>query len=539
MKIPLKISYEGLAVAAVAGIAIWAVARAMLLLHYNLTLDQAYFVESFDTAINYGVPQSRMLKSIAEYFKTIIDKDVVTVCQMSLPLDRGPMTKVFQWHLQPILYLIGLFKLLFAQTIIVATLTALTFVLMIVIVYVVARDRAVPILAALSLAFLVTAHPVWSHGMFWQIYPDRFFMVFGLLYAIALVSYLESDGKSYAWLALLVVTALLATSGTERAGIMISAYTFGCLFLFRGLHYRRLDLVPLTIAVVTAAYVFVYMHFFQDNYFYSGFSYFFLPRTVEILQQGLDAPSAKFLLINALGLGLLSLFQWRLALLALGSMLPNILGSLGGIEKSGWYSHYHSLYFTFLVAAALFGLVRLHQLFPNRLGTVLASVGMIFCGVLLLLINSREPTPLVAFSLSKMNEYAPVKVVRMITDTNHRRSFEAHELMVLTAAARVPPGATVSGVDPMMPALYDEKASRYLSVYPLGIDEAEYAVVPYKKHPDGRLELSGVVNFGGPEARKKIAECMSDRLTRLGFRPALLVPAVPGVDWGMAVLQRQ
>lgn len=535
----MKVSYQGLAIGAVAVLAIWAVARAMLLLHYNLTLDQAYFVESLDTTLQYGVPLTRMSKSIIEYFRTIIDKDVATICQMALPLDRGPMMDVFSWHAIPVLYLIAPFTLIFDGPALGATLTALTFILMIVIVYVAARHRSVPVLAALSLAFLVTAHPVWSHGMFWQIYPDRFFMVFGLLYAIALVSYLDEDRNSPAWLALLVVSAVLATMCTERAGMMISAYTFGCLVLFRGIHYRRLDLVPLAIAVLTAAYVLIYMRFVQDNYFYAGFSYFFLPRIVEILQQGLDAPSAKFLLINALGLGLLSLFQWRLAVLALGSMAPNILGSLGGIEKTGWYSHYHSLYFTFLVAGALFGLVRLHQMFPDRLYTTLVSAGMVLCGALLLLINSRQPTPLVALSFSDLKDYAPVKVVRLIADTNDRRSLEAVKAMRLSAAAGVPAGASVSGVDPMMPALYDKKAARYLSVYPLGIDEAEYAVMPYKKLSHGRLELGGIVNFGGPEAQKKIEECMSERLDRLGFRESLLVPAVPGAGWGMAVLHRE
>jgi hypothetical protein len=439
----------------------------------------------------------------------------------------------------PILYLIAPFQLFFDGKLIVAALTGLTFVLVIVIVYVAARQRNVPVLAALSLAFLVTAHPVWSHGIFWQIYPDRFFMVFGLLYAIALVSYLQEDRTSPAWLALLVVSAVLATLCTERAGIMISAYTFGCLVLFRGVRYRRLDLIPLVIAVATGAYVLIYMRFFQDNYFYAGFSYFFVPRIIEILDQGLDQPSAKFLLINALGLGLLSLFQWRLALLALGSMLPNILGSLGGVEKSGWYSHYHSLYFAFLVAGALFGLVRLHQIFPDRLHMSIANIAMVVCGIMLILINSRQPSPLVAFSFSNLSDYAPIKIARLITDTNDRRSLEAHKAMVLSAAAGVPSGATVSAVDPMMPALYDAKAARYISVYPLGIDEAAYAVVPYKKLPDGRLELGGIVNFGGPEAQKKIEECMSDRLTRSGFRPTLLVPAVPGVNWGMAVLHRE
>jgi hypothetical protein len=535
----MKLSFRGLVFVVVTGLAVLAVGLAMAVNYYSLDLDQAYMVESIDTTFRYWVPLTQLVKSSIEEIRTISSQEAARVCQMSLPLDRGPMMNIFVWHSMPILYLIAPLKWLFDGKAIVAALTSLTFVGMIVILYVAARRKNVPLLAALSFAFLVTAHPAWSYGMFWQFYPDRMFMVFGLLYVITLVSYLEQDQASCAWLMLLSANAVLATLCTERAGIMISGYTLACLFLFRGLHFRWQDLIPASIAVAAAAYVVLYMRLVQNNEFYGSFAAGFLPKVAEILQHGLDPSSVKFLLINGLGIGLLACFHWRLLLVAGGSMLPNLLGSIGGAEKIGWFSHYHTLYFTFLVAAALYGLIRLHRNFPGSAATISASVGMIVCGILLLLINPYETKPLFALSLSNIEGYAPLKVARLITDSDASRAVEVHNAMVRSAAAKVPPGRSVSSVEGMMPALYDTEGGRHISVYPLGLDEVEYLALPFERTSDGQLVLSGAVSYWGPESQRRINECMNERLVRLGFRPSAIIPAVPGAAWGMVVLHHE
>lgn len=48
-----------------------------------------------------------------------------------------------------------------------------------------------------------------------------------------------------------------------------------------------------------------------------------------------------------------------MAILALGALVPNLLGSIGGAEKLGWTTHYHSPYFPFLVLAVLLGYARM------------------------------------------------------------------------------------------------------------------------------------------------------------------------------------
>jgi hypothetical protein len=63
----------------------------------------------------------------------------------------------------------------------------------------------------------------------------------------------------------------------------------------------------------------------------------------------------------------------RLALIAFGAMLPNILDNIAGAEKTGWSTHYHSVYFPFLVAAALIGFANLWK----RVKTKTAQWGLL------------------------------------------------------------------------------------------------------------------------------------------------------------------
>src|SRR5207302_1111825 len=94
----------------------------------------------------------------------------------------------------------------------------------------------------------------------------------------------------------------------------------------------------------------------------------------------------KFSIINVLFFGIFCAFEWRLALIAAAAMLPNVIGSIGGAEKVGWTTHYHSVYLPFLVAAALFGFGSLWNRFRNsrrRYAIVLIPIGLGLCLALL------------------------------------------------------------------------------------------------------------------------------------------------------------
>jgi hypothetical protein len=520
----------------IAGIACFVFGSALSMNYYRLSIDQAYMVESLDTTLRYGLPLTQLTKTAIDAIRNILSVAPETVCAMPLPADTGPMMNIFEWHSFPILYLLAPFRLLFSGNTVVSALGAITFVGMIAVVYLAARQYQVPFFAAVALAFLVSAHPAWSLSAFGQYYPDRLFMVFGLLYIVAIIAHFE-NGPVATWK--LVTLATLATMCTERAGIMVCGFTLGSLILYRGMNFRTTDKMLLAIALVAGAYVLGYMRFVQANEHYGGFTSGAWSQITALVHGGIDPHLTKFLLVNSIGLAGLALFHWRLALFAAGAMLPNILGSIGGAEKTGWSIHYHTLYFTFLVAAALYGLVYFHRRFQSRLASNAASGFMLASAATLVLLDPYQLRPAFSLSWTNIGNYAPIRAISLIANTAASQSERNLVAMVRSAGANVPAGSSVSTVEGMVPALYDAAAKRTIYYYPLGIDSVDYVVLPYDTKPDGAITSSGAVSFKGAEAARKIDSCMGERLARQGFKVRTLVPYAPGGTWGYVVLGRK
>src|SRR6185503_3986450 len=70
----------------------------------------------------------------------------------------------------------------------------------------------------------------------------------------------------------LLIIGILTASTSERSIIMMFAGTVAVYALFGWRRkWSRLDLLPLVLVVVLAAYAYVYMHFLMDNIWYDSF----------------------------------------------------------------------------------------------------------------------------------------------------------------------------------------------------------------------------------------------------------------------------
>jgi hypothetical protein len=510
--------------------ALMMVVSALSVNHYSLSIDQAYMVESIDTTASTGVPRTQLTKTAIQARRTVINVPSEDVCRLPMPADTGPMMNIFHWHSFPIFYVIAPLRALFHGNTIVAWLGALNFVGMLVVVYLAARRYNVPVIPALGFVFLVSAHPAWSYSVFGQYYPDRMFMVFGLLYVIAAVSHFE-DGPVAPWK--LLVPAILATICTDRAGIMIGGFTLVAIIFYRGVKFYRADRLLVATAVIATSYALGYMKFVQANEDYASFLGDPFGQIAAFLRG--EPIIVKFLLIHLMTFAVLASFHWRLGLIAAGAMLPNLLGNIGGAEKSAWMVHYHTLYFTFLVAAGLYGLIQIHRLFPRH--TAMVSALLFAAGTVQVLSDPHQMKPLVKLSTANIGNYAPVRVARIVAGSPAEGGMRAHVAMVKTAAALVPNGSTVSSTEAMAPALYDQANGKKFYFFPLGIDTVDYVVLPYNTE-EGRLTMSGAVSFRGAEEARKIDQCMVKRLEGSGFKQVAAVPLSSGGPTGMVVLRR-
>ena len=333
----------------------------------------------------------------------------------------------------------------------------------------------------------------------------------------------------------LVIAALLACTITERMSFMIGMATFagsGALPRLAGLEAQRSAAardrrgrhfvrVPLYEAVPQSDYAEYQVYMF--NFLYS-----------LRLDKPFVAHLWKFLLINVGMFGVISLFEWRLALIAFGTMLPNILGTIGGAEKTGWSTHYHAVYFPFLVAAVLIGFASLYaraKSRPAQWGLLAVPLGhgrdAAICG-------SIRGT--VAFRFVQSERVRVAAHVRRSGPGSRGVVSDQYPAFNREVAASVPPGAEVTTFEAMVPALYGD---RWIHYYPIGLEASKYAVLRYDQSSDGKLRFAGAVSYLGPAEESKVNECLSERIRAAGYEVEKLYPYGGSGPTGVAVLKRE
>ena len=209
-----------------------------------------------------------------------------------------------------------------------------------------------------------------------------------------------------------------------------------------------------------------------------------------------------FVAINLVAWGVPALGCWRGMLLGLGVMIPNLVGNLGGAEKTAFTTHYHSLYFPVLAATICLSFVAVYKRYPRW-------ASWVFVGWL--------ATAGFAYNLD-LNKYDfRFRDVASRSFSYPFKSYRDDRMMVrrqqeVAAYLDEFPDTMVSTSEAFMPLL-----SRHHSVayYPLGIDDSDFVVVPKSPAP-GLYE--GAVTYLGDAALPRINECLSRRLRDAGYQ---------------------
>lgn len=486
--------------------------------------DAAFLMETLGSIKKTGVPTTFIGPSYLDAFGTFY-LSAEDACKADL-IPSGQGLSVFDSHAYYILYPLAAFTWLFPSYAVLAVVNGLGFAAIIFVIYWIIRRQGVPILGAIVFCLLVMAHPAWSHASLGDFYADRFFMPLGLLYVALLYDAMIRQGNiGRNYMLLTLVIGLFAASTTERGAIMIALFTIISLVLFgKRIASRGTKIVLIVFSVVLLACVYLYVKLLYVYHPGTGSLVSLLqgiPQFFEQIQEPVYAAKVKeFIVINVLLFGIFSLFDWRLALIAFAALLPNLLTTIGGAEKTGWATHYHSMYFPFLVFASAIGFSKLWA----YLGA--AKYRVVLIGILLALI------PVISkYSPGYGSQNGAVKHLYDFY-ANGSQSYEkqlAGQLRQIAAA--VPFGAKVTTPEGFQPTLY---LNRTIYYYPVGIDTADYAVLSKVSQPDGSFYYAGAVNYKSIEDSQKVNICLTERLRKVGFnvdQPKLLIG-------NMAVLER-
>jgi hypothetical protein len=314
--------------------------------------------------------------------------------------------------------------------------------------------------------------------------------------------------------------AALSATIVERAGLILGIF----ILVYTGLYWkerRSTWAIAVSLGIVLILYAGTILTAVLDNSHYNGF----LPTSPATLQSHFEYPGftdklGVFLLMNVALLGF-GLFRPKALLLALGVMLPNMLGNVGGAEKTGWSIHYHVLYLPFLVWAAAGGYARLirylqdppltvRRHLPERLRRFDLRAASAVCslvlvvGLCLLSVGLDPYAPkLETFRLGRVNDLALISMLQRVPEywpgVRRQNTLALYEQL----QRAIPEGSVVTAPEPAIPALYRR---RTVWMYPLGIDTSDYVIY-----------AGGQFSYLSEFDERSIGECLLNQMSAAGF----------------------
>ncbi len=473
--------------------------------------DNAFLDELLTNIRQTGKPTSQINASVYEVFD-FIDQEPEIVLSGRLDGPDPPEINQFEKHAYFVLYLIAPLTFLIPGYILIPLLKTLCFCGVPLVAYLYMRGKRVARFSAALLVLLVAAHPIWSFGLFWQMYVDRFFLIFGLLFIYQLTR--EHPDKTK-----LLLTAGLCAILTERSGAICGAAIVAYVVLQPRKYLLSTPFYAVLAVVLMGASVFI-IQVVLNNEDYQGFSSSLAP-SVFYLNVTADAAFRNklltFLMVNLALFGLLGLFDWRSYLVTVGTMLPNIMGTLGGGEKTSFATHYHSTYFPFLVWSVATGYAnvyrRLRQSSRPRLWIGLLNTSACVTMLIPMCIYPTEVGGL-GFDSRNLKSIAWYRSFRELT--RYLPGGQMHDFAreMQKAPALIPEGSVVSTVEKFLPILHD---GRDVFLYPDGVDIADWVIVYLDRAPGASPRYLGAVSYLGPEAQKQLNLGLEKRLAGLGF----------------------
>ena len=480
--------------------------------------DSTYFAEMVDSIRHCGRPMTHVNASMVVALEAMYSAPAKT-CAMDL--GYLPIINELRLHVYTIIYAIAPLSYVVPTQVLVPSLMVGSFVGLLALVYFQARRLAVPVPWAAALCALLSLHPAWKSSIFGQSYVDRLF----LLTAFAYLSALSAARPRLLWIGL---AGAACTAVNDRTGMLCAIITFGYLVLFP----RRLMGLRLPVAIMGACFAALSYYFF--HYFIINLATSFLPPLRHAFDFT-DLQRRQLLLFGmaAVPLLLLAAWDWRALLLAVAMMGPNIFGNVGGAEKTGWETHYHSYYFPVLAWAALRGLAA--ALAWARARTAMAWRRVFLpaaAGALIAYSLTLRPHDLgIAFGVDEAAQNPWTRSLSILRDYLRPPGQRPHNIFEDVSRA-IPPGATVSMIESGMPTLLYPGRTLYLM--PAGIDYADYLVLNVTGRDGPRYIYADISPYTDPVSRVKLNQCLYARMRRGGFD--LDHPTVFGP--GYAVIKR-
>jgi hypothetical protein len=450
-------------------------------------------------------PVNKILPSLLDYtfIKGLQNWDINQLCNFDLSSLSNITTgsNHFEFHLYPILYPISVLLYAFSAPLVTHFVDIFSFISFLLISYLILRKFSVPIIFASFATLMISLHPAWSWSILGQPFVDRIFLPFGLL-AIYSLDILKSNRLS---LIFFTICGLIVEKAIMYSGVFLLLHTL--------LNYRSLKnkdriiritfgiLLIIIFEVVTKVYL-------TSNPYYASFIQFSLTHYINLLSdQRFINGIFSLLLLNGPILILIFWTSPKLFILTLVMMGPNLIGNIGGAEKTGYATHYHTLYFPFLVYAFCrsMGYLSEKSYFKKPFSVIMITSFLFINSFIYYTVDfTSRQTIFLNFQrnfsyFSGFNDFSK----------NQKR----YESITKKIAENIPIDSRISSIEAGWPYLY---LHRKVSIYPYDLKNSDFILMNYTKNEAG-YSFSGFATFLGEDTSNKINHCLNDKITSLGF----------------------
>jgi hypothetical protein len=290
---------------------------------------------------------------------------------------------------------------------------------------------------------------------------------------------------------------------------MVGALTCGYFVLHpRAFRYPR-DLRWIGVAIFGVLFTVCSIAFYVEYVLTDGFiKRITLSDTIEKVLSP-NHEMKVFLLLNFVVVGVFACRAWRFYLLGAGLLLPNLMGSIGGAEKTGFSTHYHSMYFPLMAMAIAMGVAKWAR---TSRGFAFVVPMLLACGVLL---NCGMWKPGAELSWKKKYvETNPLFQIwrDLVSSYDGPLALRRQQLNALNQA--IPRGSRVTTPEMFMPALFD---GHEVHLYPVGMRDSDYIVYQASPQSDGTIGLFAAFSHLGKADREAQEACLKERARAFGF----------------------
>lgn len=410
------------------------------------------------------------------------------VCQTAqLPITyTQEQQNFFKYHSYLILYPLSLLIYIIDAPYVVQGVNLLSFLSFIAICFYILLKNNNKLGFIFLSCVLISFSPQWSFSIIGQPYIDKIFLPFGLLL------FYFADKRNIFWV---IILTLVSCSINEKVAIYIGIFLVLSSFVLFDKKYLKFYLKLLLVGLITLITVFIYVKFFLNNSYYSVS----IPSSFNEVKNYLSIDRnlngiLSLLIICSPFLFFSIIYKWKYALIALIMLIPNILGNIGGAEKTNFYTHYHILYFPFLIYPFLLGFSEFikstdSKIFRRSVVVLLMLYIIMYNGL------SIRPDQKISISIKDKNSY-------LFTFYHIKRSQSSFRRVEKILENYLTSSTSVSTVEAGQAYLYKY---RNLSFYPLNIITSDYILVI-----KGDDNFKGYFGYNGVNEQRKTDNCLNE-----------------------------